>query len=75
MKTHLLPTAAFLGFIAAPILLPVSAAAASIVLTVAGMLSIFVADYGRALEPVRAEAPAIPFPAPASARAALTAAA
>jgi len=64
MKNHLLPTVAFLGFIAASVLLPVSAAAASIVLSVAGMISIVSADYGRALEPVRFETPAIPFPSP-----------
>jgi hypothetical protein len=61
MKTNLLPVIALLAAIAAFALLPVSAAAASIAVSVTGLASLLTADYGRNLEPVRAPAPIVPF--------------
>jgi hypothetical protein len=60
MKTTSLPLVTFLAAIAAFALLPVSAVAASFAVTVAGILSILAADYGRSLEPLRVLAPVIP---------------
>jgi len=60
MKTPILPVIAYLAAVAAVTLLPVSAAAASIALSVTGMLSILAADYGRNLEPPRGPAPVVP---------------
>jgi len=61
MKTNILPVIAFLAVIAAFVLLPVSAVAASIGLSVTGMISVVAADYSRGMEPIRAQAPAVPF--------------
>jgi hypothetical protein len=63
MKTSILPSIAFLAAMAAFVFLPVSAVAASIALSVVGILSILAADYGRDLEPVRAPAQVIAFSA------------
>lgn len=64
MKTTILPIIAFLAAIAAFVLLPVSAVAASISFSVIGMLCVIAADYGRSIEPVRVESPVIPFNPP-----------
>ncbi|HXQ81620.1 MAG TPA: hypothetical protein VN775_09925 [Opitutaceae bacterium] len=64
MKTNSLPLIAFLAVIAAFALLPVSAVAASIALSVTGVLSVAAADYGRNMEPIRAESRAVPIDAP-----------
>ena len=62
MKTQALPLIAFLAAIAAFVLLPISAVAASIALSVTGTISVLAADYGRTLEPLRPAAPVAPFP-------------
>jgi hypothetical protein len=41
--------------------LPVGPAAASIAFTLVGMLAVLLSDYGREIEPVRAQASVIPF--------------
>ena len=61
MKTPILPIFAYLAVIAAFALLPVSAVAASVALSVTGMASILAADYGRAAVSLRAPAPVVPF--------------
>jgi hypothetical protein len=61
MKTRILPIFAYLAIIAAFALLPVSAVAASVALSVTGMVSILAADYGRGMEPLRVPAPVVPF--------------
>jgi hypothetical protein len=60
MKTTSLPIIAFLAAIAAFALLPMSAVAAGIALSVTGMISVFAADYGRNLQPVRITAQVVP---------------
>ncbi len=64
IKTNSLPVIAFLAVIAALILVPVSAVVAGFAVSVAGTLLIVAADYGRSVEPVRAESRIIPFGAP-----------
>jgi hypothetical protein len=64
MKTNILPSVAYLGAIAACLLLPVSAAAASIAVSATGMLCVLAADYGRNLEPVRVNSRVVPFNEP-----------
>jgi len=66
-KTRILPVIALLATVAAFIFLPVSAVAASIAVSVTGIASVFAADYGRSVEPLRAESRAIPFKTPARA--------
>ncbi len=61
MKTKILPVIAFLTAIAAFALLPVSAAAASIAVSVTGLASLLAADYGRNIEPLDVRAPVVPF--------------
>ena len=63
MNTNLPPYAVILGTIVACAILPVSAAAATIAVSVAGMASIFAADYAGASRPEPAPAPVIPLPA------------
>jgi len=64
MKADILPSIALLATILACVLLPVSASAASIALSVTGMLSVLAADYGRNVEPVRVKPRLIPFNEP-----------
>jgi hypothetical protein len=64
MKTNTLPLVAFLAAIAAYAFLPVSAVAAFVALSVTGVLSVAVADYGRRMQPLRSESRAIPLVAP-----------
>jgi len=61
MKTRSLPIIAFLAAIAAIATVPMDAGAACAALTVTGLLSTMVADYGRAKRPVPALAPVVPF--------------
>ena len=61
MNTTILPAIAFLAALAALILLPVGAAAAAMTLTATGVLAIFLADYGRAKGPVKANAEIVGF--------------
>jgi hypothetical protein len=61
MKTSSLPIQALLAVIAAVAFLPVGPAAASIAFTLVGMLAVLLSDYGREIEPVRAQASVIPF--------------
>lgn len=59
MKTHTLSIIASLAAVVAVALVPVSAAAASVALTVTGLAATMLADYGR---PARvARAPVVPF--------------
>lgn len=64
MKNNSLPAVALLAAVLACVLLPVSAAAASIALSVTGILAVLAADYGRSMEPVRAKSHVIPFNEP-----------
>ena len=65
MKNNSLPAVALLAAVLACVLLPVSAAAATIALSVTGILSVLAADYGRNMEPVRAKSHVIPLNEPA----------
>jgi len=60
MKTPVLPVIAYLAAVAAFALIPASAVAASIAVAVTGTLSVFAADYGRGIEPLRGPAPVVP---------------
>jgi hypothetical protein len=60
MKTNLLPVIAFLAALAAFVLLPISTVAATVALSVTGMISVFAADYGRRAAPLRVPAPVVP---------------
>jgi hypothetical protein len=64
MKANALPIIAFLAAIAAFVFLPVSAVAASIAVSVTGIVSVLAGDYGRSIEPVRVGSRLIPFHAP-----------
>jgi hypothetical protein len=61
MKNSSLPIQAFLAVLAAAIILPVSAGATFLALTMAGALAVLAADYGREVAPLRAQAPVVPF--------------
>jgi hypothetical protein len=61
MNTNSLTAIAFLAAIAAIAIVPMSAAAACIALTVTGLLSTMVADYGRAKRPSLVLAPVVTF--------------
>jgi uncharacterized membrane protein len=65
-KTNSLPVISFLAVLAALILVPVSAFVAGLAVSVSGIFLVAAADYGRSVEPVRAEAKVIPFGAPGS---------
>ncbi len=70
-KTSILPLLAFAAAIASFVFLPMGAVAASIAVSVTGIASVLVADYGRSMEPLRAEANVIPLDAPGRQAAAL----
>jgi hypothetical protein len=53
MKSNILPISAVLATIVVAALLPVSVTAAGIAATLAALLAILHADYGRNLEPLR----------------------
>jgi hypothetical protein len=61
MNTNSLSVIAFLAAIAAMAIVPMSAASACFALTATGLLSIMVADYGRAKRPSLILAPVVPF--------------
>jgi hypothetical protein len=61
MKSNILLVSAVLAAIAAVFLLPVSAAAAGVAFTAAGVFSVFMSDYGRSIKPLRASAQIVPF--------------
>ena len=61
MKTNSLPIKAFLAALGATLIVPVSAVAAAFAFTFTGVFALLLADYGRTLEPVRAEAALVPF--------------
>lgn len=54
MKTTSLPIKAFLAALAAIAFLPVGPAAASIALTVSGLLALLLSDYSREVQPLPA---------------------
>jgi hypothetical protein len=60
MKTNSILALSFLAVLAAIIILPISAAASSIALTLTGVLAILVSDYGRELQPVQSGGRVIP---------------
>lgn len=64
MKTNSLPVISFLAVLAALVLVPVSAAVAGLAVSVSGIFLVAAADYGRNVEPVRAESEVVPFGAP-----------
>ncbi len=61
MNTHILTISSVLAAILALFILPVSTAAAGIAFLVSGILAVFVADYGRSIEPLKPRAEIIPF--------------
>jgi hypothetical protein len=61
MKTTSLPIKALLAVIAAVALIPVAPAAAALAFTSTGLIAMLASDYGRTLEPVRAQAGIVPF--------------
>jgi hypothetical protein len=71
MKNSTLPITAFLAVLVGIIFLPVGATAAAIAFTATGLLSVFVTDYARELEPIRVPSEILPFGAPACKAAAM----
>ena len=65
MNTNVLSSSALILAFAAIALIPVSATAAGAAITVAGVLSVLLLDYGRTIDPVRVQAGIVPFNAPA----------
>lgn len=63
MKNNSLPILAFLAVLAAAIFLPIGENAASIALTVTGVIAMLSADYGREMRPIRVPANIVPFEA------------
>jgi hypothetical protein len=61
MKNTSLPILAFLAAIAASIVLPLSATASGIALTVTGVIAMLAADYGRVLAPIQLPTNVVPF--------------
>jgi hypothetical protein len=61
IKSTSLPIQAFLAVLVATIFLPISASVSCIALTIAGVLAMLAADYGRELAPLRVPAPVIAF--------------
>jgi hypothetical protein len=61
MKSNILTISTFLAATAAIALTPVSATAASMAFTAAGLLSVFLSDYGTSIKPFRASATIVPF--------------
>jgi hypothetical protein len=61
MKNSSLPILAFLAAVAASIILPLSATASGIALTVTGVIAMLAADYGRQLSPLQLPSNVIPF--------------
>jgi hypothetical protein len=63
MNNNSLPLLAFVAVLAAAIFLPVGANAASIALTLTGVLAMLSADYGREMRPLAVRASIVPFEA------------
>jgi hypothetical protein len=61
MKSNILTVSTFLTAAAAIALTPVSAAAAAMAFTAAGLLSVFLSDYGTSIQPFRVSAKIVPF--------------
>ncbi|MFY9924516.1 MAG: hypothetical protein ABSF76_11875 [Opitutaceae bacterium] len=61
MNTHILTLSSVLAAVLALVILPVSTAAAGVTFLVSGILAVFVADYGRSIEPLKLRAEIIPF--------------
>jgi len=61
MKSNTLAISSALAAIAAIVILPVSTVAAGIIFVMAGILAIFVSDYGRPIKPLGLTAEVIPF--------------
>jgi hypothetical protein len=59
MKNNSILALSFLAVLTATIILPVSAAAACISLTITGVLAILVSDYSRELRPLKVESQVI----------------
>jgi hypothetical protein len=64
MNSKSLSYLAVLAVVAASVVLPVSAVTVAITFSVAGVLAILCADYGREILPLRAEAGTVSFPQP-----------
>jgi hypothetical protein len=60
MNTSSLPILSFLAVLTASILLPVSAGAACIALTITGVAAVLASDYGRDSAPIQSAANVIP---------------
>jgi hypothetical protein len=71
MNNSSLPALAFLAVLAAAIVLPVSAGAASIALTMSGVLAMLAADYGHEMAPLRDTARVVAFEGPSRTEAGL----
>ena len=61
MKTNVLHLSSFPIAVAAFVIAPINPVAASLVVTVAGVFSVLVLDYGRPAMPISAPAQVIPF--------------
>jgi hypothetical protein len=64
MKSNILTISTFVTGTAAIALVPFSAAAAAMAFTAAGVLSVFLADYGSSLRPFQPMAQVVSFHAP-----------
>ena len=64
-----LPVLTFLAVLGALVLAPVSAGVAILAVSVAGIVLILAADYGRGVRPLRAVSAVVPFRAPLGASA------
>lgn len=71
MKLHLITDPSILAMSASVLVVPVSAKAAAVAFTVAGILAVVMADYGRDLKPVRVRGRQVPFEGAGSCRAEL----
>jgi hypothetical protein len=60
MKSNIFPVSTLLAAVVASVILPVSAPAAVLAFTVTGLLSVFVADYGRTIKPLSLPGEIIP---------------
>ena len=63
MKTNVLHLSSFPIAVAALVIAPISPVAACLAVTVAGVLSVLVFDYGRPVAPISVPAEVIPFSA------------
>ncbi len=68
MKNNLLPAIASFAALAATFTLPIGTVAAATAVTAAGVVGLFLADFGRTLKPVHSAGELIPFQAPSAGR-------